>query len=97
MTPGISDVVIAQRGRDAGRRFLIVGFDGELALISDGRTRRMEKPKRKKLRHLTATGEDVGRVADKLRGGEKVTNGEIRRALAHLAGENEVKGGMCNG
>lgn len=96
MTPAISDVVMALRGRDAGKRFFIVGFRQELALIADGKSRRLEKPKAKKLKHLSPTGEDAGRVQVKLRAGEKVTNGEIRRALAALAGSNE-QGGMCNG
>lgn len=90
MNPEISDVVIAERGRDAGRRFFVVGFDGELLLIADGKTRRLESPKRKKLKHLNPTGEDAGRVQAKLKNGERVTNGEIRRALAALTGAREA-------
>ncbi|MGX8699334.1 MAG: KOW domain-containing RNA-binding protein [bacterium] len=97
MTPQKSDVVIALRGRDAEKRFFVVGFREELALIADGKSRRLEKPKAKKLKHLSPTGEDAGRVQEKLRVGEKVTNGEIRRALAALSRGEENSGGMRNG
>jgi ribosomal protein L14E/L6E/L27E len=80
----ISDVVVSRNGRDAGKRFFIVGVeDGEYALLADGRVRRIEKPKRKKQKHvkLESRGTD-GRTAVKLRTGEKVTNSELRKAIA---------------
>ena len=49
-------VVKSKAGRDAGRLFLVVGVpDEEHLLLADGDLRKVEKPKKKKLRHLTAT------------------------------------------
>lgn len=51
----LGTVVKAIAGRDAGRLFVIVGAYGKDALIADGKTRKLEKPKRKNIRHLRVT------------------------------------------
>ena len=91
----ISDVVCALRGRDSGKYFMVIGKEDDFVMLADGRGRRLEKPKRKKLKHITPAGSADGRTAQKLREGQKVTNAEIRRALAeHFAAEPGEKGGM---
>lgn len=77
------DVVLSLRGRDEGRALFVVGVspDGRL-LVADGRVRRIESPKKKQTKHVKLLSSPECRVADKLRSGEKVTNGELRRALA---------------
>ena len=83
-----ADVVISLNGRDKDKRFIVVGTEDEYSLIADGRGRRIEKPKRKKNKHLRLEGRLGGKTADKLAGGEKVANSEIRRALAAYAAED---------
>jgi len=90
----IADVVISLNGRDESKRFLVVGTEDEYSLIADGKGRRVEKPKRKKNKHLKLEDKVNGRIADRLIGGEKVTNNEIRRTLAGYAEERGEKGGM---
>lgn len=84
-----SDIVCSGAGRDSGKHFYVVDVEGEFALIADGKGRRLEKPKRKKLKHLTFAAESDNRVAEKLRNGEKISNSELRRALA------EFRSGAC--
>ncbi len=46
-------VATSLAGRDKGRTFVIVGvLDEEHVYIADGRMRKIEKPKKKKLKHL---------------------------------------------
>ena len=67
-------IVQAEAGRDKGRFFIVAETDGKFAFICDGKTRPVERPKKKKLIHLKATES----FADP----EKVrTNKEMRRAL----------------
>ncbi len=94
MSFDVSHVVLPLRGRYAGERFFVVVVEGAFAYIADGRVRRIEKPKRKKEKHLSLVAKPEGRIADKLRSGEKVTNGEIRRALAAMSGAESNEGGM---
>ena len=52
-------VVRSKAGRDSGRLFLVVRIlDEEHLMIADGDLRKLEKPKKKKLRHLAATASE---------------------------------------
>ena len=55
-------------------------------MIVNGRERRTDKPKKKKLKHLEFVERGDDRTDRKLRQGERVTNIELRRALAVKAG-----------
>jgi len=90
----LADVVISLNGRDGGKRFLVVGTEDEYSLLADGKGRRLEKPKRKKNKHLKLEDKAKGRIAEKFQAGEKVTNNELRRALAEYAATMAEKGGM---
>jgi ribosomal protein L14E/L6E/L27E len=90
-----SDLVKSKNGRDAGKVMFVLKVQGEYALIADGRCRRVEKPKLKKLRHLMLESKSESRVAQKIRSEEKVLNSELRRALAeYLSDVPEAGGGM---
>ena len=92
--PAIADIVISINGRDAGKRFIITGMEDEYSLLADGKGRRYKKPKRKKNKHLKYEDKSSGLIAEKLTGGEKVTNNELRRALAAYAAEHANEGGV---
>ena len=81
----ISDVVISIRGRDQGELYYVVGREGELLLLANGKNRTLEEPKRKKQKHVEKVLRSETRVAAKLRSGDKVLNGELRRDLAFLS------------
>lgn len=50
-------MVRSTAGHDKGGVFAVIGFtDGEIALIADGKRRKLEKPKKKKLKHLEPLG-----------------------------------------
>ncbi len=48
-------VVRSKAGHDKGSFFVVLETDGDTALISDGSSRPVSAPKRKKLRHLAFT------------------------------------------
>lgn len=48
-------VVRAKCGRDKNRFFVVISCEREYAYIADGKTRRLEKPKRKNFKHLFVT------------------------------------------
>ena len=55
IAPG--DFVVSRCGRDGGRLFIVTGLCGsEYALIADGKFRKVEKPKKKKLKHVSPAG-----------------------------------------
>ena len=77
-----AQLVEATAGREKGKVFYVLETDGEYLLLADGKSRRVEAPKRKKCKHARFLGEDGGRVAEKIRENERVTNSELRRAIA---------------
>lgn len=48
-------LVRSKAGRDRKRTFAVLAQEGQLLLLSDGATRPLAHPKRKKLMHLTPT------------------------------------------
>lgn len=86
----LGDIVCSTAGRDAKRCFVVVGIPKEgYALISDGKLRKAEKPKLKKLKHLAFTGKTCLEIKEKLDLGEPVFNGSIREALKLNANKGE--------
>lgn len=85
MNVALGQIVVSRAGRDAGKRFIVVKVLDQLFVeISDGDLRRMEKPKKKKIKHLNITDEKVESLENKLKSNSKITNAEIRKALAGL-------------
>lgn len=79
------DIVYSLAGRDQGRYFLTIDtVDEQYVLIADGKLRRLETPKRKKVKHLRKFAAPDLRICEKVRNGEKLTNSELRRELASL-------------
>ena len=77
-----SDIVKSIAGRDQGKYFFVLDVDGEFLLLADGKTRKLESPKRKKRKHTEFVLHSDCRVAEKIRGEEKITNSELRKTLA---------------
>ena len=83
----IADVVIATAGREKGKLFYVLDMDAEFLILVNGKDRTLERPKRKKLRHVDKVLRSETRVAEKIRQGDKVLNSELRRDLAYLSRE----------
>lgn len=67
-------VVKSIAGHDKGSFYVAVRLENEFAFIADGRRRKAEKPKKKKLRHLAATRRTLEHELYQ-------TNQNIRRSL----------------
>ena len=90
----VADVVISLNGRDEGKRFVVVCTDNEYSMIADGKGRKIDKPKKKKNKHIKVEEKIDDPIAAKLISAANVTNNEIRRALAQFAATRVEKGGM---
>ena len=77
-----ADIVVSLAGHDRGQYFFVVETDGLWVWIADGRGRKLEQPKKKKLKHVQRVSRTDSRVAEKIRNGDKVLNSELRRELA---------------
>ena len=48
-------IVRSAAGRDKGKFMVIVSIEGDFAYIADGRERKLDKPKKKRLKHVRVT------------------------------------------
>ena len=78
MSPG--QVVFSKCGRDKGRAMIIMAVDGEYACLVDGVLRPLNKPKKKKAKHIQLTNNIVDLVPPC---GRVLQDADIRK---HLAG-----------
>ena len=83
----ISDVVVSTAGRDQGKLFYVIGTDPVYLVLANGKDRTLDKPKRKKRKHVRKVLRPETRVAAKISAGDKVLNSELRRDLAFLSRE----------
>ena len=86
----ISDVVVSTAGRDAGELFYVIDADPLYLMLANGKDRTLDKPKRKKRKHVQKVLRSETRVAAKIASGNKVLNSELRRDLAFLAGQMQA-------
>ena len=80
----ISDLVISTAGRDKGSLFYVIAEEDAYLLLANGKDRPLDRPKRKKRKHVQKVLRPETRVAQKLMRGDKVLNGELRRDLVFL-------------
>ena len=86
----ISDVVVSTAGHDQGKLFYVIDEDANYLTLANGKDRTLDKPKRKKRRHVQKVLRSETRVAAKLISGDKVLNSELRRDLAFHAKEMQA-------
>ena len=86
----ISDVVVSTAGHDEGQLFYVIDMDDQFLYLANGKDRSLDKPKRKKRKHVQKVLRSETRVVEKLIRGDKVLNSELRRDLAFHAKEMQA-------
>lgn len=82
ITPG--QVVYSKCGRDKGGVFIVVSVEDEYVYLADGKLRRLEKPKRKKLKHIQPTKRVFGEIGEKIMNGSYLLDADLRKALKSI-------------
>lgn len=77
-------VVLSTAGRDKDRYFVVLSVLNNFCYISDGKIRKVDMPKKKKIKHLRVTEFFLENIANKLIEEQTVTNSMIRRAIAEI-------------
>ncbi|MCG8483953.1 MAG: KOW domain-containing RNA-binding protein [Clostridia bacterium] len=81
----VGQIVSSKAGRDKDRLFVIIDIvDDQYVLIADGDLRKIEKPKKKKVRHLLKQNIINSDIKEKLEKNEKLDNIYLRRELEKL-------------
>ena len=85
--PHAADIVLSLTGRDKGLLMLVTAEEGDFLLLANGRARRAENPKRKRRRHVSYQGASDEKTRRKLLNTGRLTNSDIRKALALWTGD----------
>jgi ribosomal protein L14E/L6E/L27E len=86
----LGQIVHSKAGRDKDRYFIVIDIlNNDYVLISDGYLRRVEKPKRKKIKHLVVHDMIADDIKSKLEKNIRVNNGDIRNSLKLLGMNNQ--------
>lgn len=86
----LGEIVSSKAGRDAGRILIVVKvIDEEYILISDGDLRKIEKPKKKKTKHVKTFGIVIQSLNSKLSNNIRVSNAELKKEIGSIP--NNVK------
>lgn len=85
----IGQIVKSKTGRDQGRYFIVFAkIDKEYVLIVDGSLRRIDNPKKKKIKHLAKVNVVSNEIREAILNNEKINNAFVRRELARLGIES---------
>ncbi|MEW6662793.1 MAG: RNA-binding protein [Bacillota bacterium] len=80
-------LVCSKSGRDKDRCYLVLKvIDQYFVHLVDGDVRKLDRPKRKNIKHLQVLPTTAGELAEKLKAGESITNAEVRQAISQTIG-----------
>ncbi len=85
---GSPDIVFSLAGHDKGRAYIVLGQEGDRLVLVDGKLRKLDKPKKKNLRHTAFGGKASPGLGAALQSGA-ATDRQIRKELAIFAARSE--------
>lgn len=89
----IGRLVFSQSGRDRGRAFVVVGIlKQNYILMADGNLHKIEKPKKKNIRHVKVSNIVADQIYEYLNRGEIPDNYMIKKNIQSIL-ENEESTG----
>ena len=78
----VGRVVFSKAGRDAGHYFVVVAvLDEDHVAIANGCQRKVDNPKKKKIKHLVAKAELLEEIRKKIFSGSRIFDYEVRNKL----------------
>ena len=84
-------IVLITAGKDKGKYQMVLDvLDDNHVLVCDGRRRRVEAPKKKKLKHIKSLEYSLYRIKEKLEEGSKINNSEVRREIRRVLLKNGI-------
>ena len=95
MKPEICEgrVVFSKKGRDKGYPFVVLlWLDSNFALICDGKIRKVDHPKRKRLKHLSATPHMAEELITLYKTG-RLKDSDVRKTLRPFQADKAASAG----
>ncbi len=91
MESNIGKYACSTAGRDKGKYFVITGVaDDQHVFLVDGHIRRLEKPKKKKLKHVYITEHVAETLMEKMHSRRKMLDSDIRESIKQYVHERAI-------
>ncbi len=92
----IGKYVWSTSGRDKGNLFIVTAVvDDQYVMLADGKLRKLEKPKKKKLKHLVVTEFQVFSLHEQVKNHRKIQDSDLRDAIQHM--KDQLNGTVIGG
>lgn len=80
----IGDYVESLQGRDTKNIYIVKQVDGEYIYLVDGKGKTVDKPKKKKIKHIKVLNKNCKILADKFANKLNVFDAEIRKHIKNI-------------
>ena len=78
----VGRVVFSKAGRDQGHYFVVVDvIDENYVAVANGCQRKVDNPKKKKIKHLVAKPEVIEEIREKISAKKRIFDSEVRNKL----------------
>ncbi len=64
--------------------FIVVDVDENYVYLVDGAVRKVDKPKKKKIKHIELTSFHAENIAERIKNKHKITNQDMKKALKEI-------------
>lgn len=71
-------------GRDKGSMFIVFSIEENYVYLVDGNIRKIENPKKKKIKHIELTKYFNEDIATRINNKNKITNHDVKRILKEI-------------
>ncbi len=94
----IGQLVSSKAGRDAGKYYVVIAYLNDThVLVANGMSRKASQPKKKNIRHLVAHRQIVTGLAQRLEQEHRLTDEQLRLAIASLTNTPENREEVSSG
>jgi large subunit ribosomal protein L14e len=81
----LGQIVHSKAGRDKGKYFIVVNIvDDDYVLIVDGKLRKIDNPKKKKIKHLVSHNIVTEDILTSIKSNKRITDAELRKSLQSI-------------
>ena len=77
----VGQIVYSKNGHDKGKSFIVTKIEGEYLILVDGKTRRVDKPKKKKAKHVQVTNYSDAEIKSKIECGVNLLDSDFVKVL----------------
>ena len=87
----VGQVVYSKCGHDKGKAFIVTEIEEDFLYLTDGKSRKMDKPKKKKTKHVQITNYYDDELKTKIENGEYLLDADFVKALKKYSDRKQSK------